>query len=82
MAANLFRAAQTEEKLHRDGIHGKAAANRTHFEVGTEVRQTIRDIGGQMPERLPAVEISRKSAGGFRGQLRAPQSDPADAKVN
>lgn len=33
LAANLFRATQTEEKLRRDNIRGKTKANLTHFEV-------------------------------------------------
>jgi len=60
LAANLFRATQTEEKLRREGIKGKLAANQAHFEVGAKVRQTIRDIGGQMPEHLPAEEDIKK----------------------
>jgi DNA-damage-inducible protein D len=40
MAANLFRATQTEGKLKRDKITGKHNANKTHFEVGKKVRQT------------------------------------------
>lgn len=56
LAANLFRATQTEEKLRRDGIKGKAAANKTHREVGAKVRQTIKELGGTMPEHLPAEE--------------------------
>ncbi len=56
LAANLFRATQTEEKLRRDKIKGKTNANRVHFEVGQKVRQTIKDLGGTMPEDLPAVE--------------------------
>lgn len=56
LAANLFRATQTEEKLRRDGIKGKAAANQTHKEVGAKVRQTIKELGGTMPESLPAEE--------------------------
>ncbi len=60
LAANLFRATQTEEKLRRDKIQGKDAANRTHFEVGRKVRQTIDDIGGVMPERLPPAEDVKK----------------------
>lgn len=54
LAANLFRATQTEEKLKRDGVAGKTAANRTHLEVGRKVRQTIQELGGTMPEKLPA----------------------------
>ncbi len=53
LAANLFRATQTEEKLRREGIQGKDAANRTHFAVGREVRATIERLGGTMPEELP-----------------------------
>jgi DNA-damage-inducible protein D len=53
LAANLFRATQTEEKLRRENIKGKVKANQTHFEVGKKVRQTIKEIGGTMPENLP-----------------------------
>lgn len=60
LAANLFRATQTEEKLRRDKVQGKEAANRTHFEVGRKVRQTIEEIGGVMPERLPPAEDIKK----------------------
>ena len=59
LAANLFRATQTEEKLKRDKIKGKQNANRTHEEIGAKVRQTIKEIGGTMPEDLP-VEDSIK----------------------
>lgn len=62
LAANLFRATQTEEKLRREGIRGKQAANRAHREVGSKVRQTIKDIGGDMPETLPAQEDIKKVA--------------------
>lgn len=58
LAANLFRATQTEEKLRRDGVHGKAQANRTHHDVGRKVRQTIAELGGTMPENLPVPEES------------------------
>lgn len=60
LAANLFRATQTEEKLKRDNVKGKQQANRTHFEVGAKVRKTIHELGGTMPERLPPVESIKK----------------------
>lgn len=60
LAANLFRATQTEEKLRREHIQGKKAANQTHFEVGKKVRQTISELGGTMPEDLPTPEKSVK----------------------
>ena len=56
LAANLFRATQTEEKLKRENIRGKTNANRTHYDVGKKVRQTIEDLGGTMPEDLPTAE--------------------------
>lgn len=58
LAANLFRATQTEEKLRREHIQGKTEANKTHFEVGKKVRQTIAELGGTMPEDLPTPDKS------------------------
>ncbi len=58
LAANLFRATQTEEKLRRDNIKGKDNANKTHLEIGKKVRQTIKEIGGTMPEDLPTPKKS------------------------
>ena len=58
LAANLFRATQTEEKLRRENIQGKAAANQTHYDIGRKVRQTIQELGGTMPEDLPTPEKS------------------------
>jgi len=46
LAANLFRATQTDEKLRRENIRGKEKANQTHYEVGRKVRQTIAELGG------------------------------------
>lgn len=60
LAANLFRATQTDEKLRRENIRGKEAANKTHYEVGKKVRQTIAELGGTMPEDLPTPQKSIK----------------------
>ena len=60
LAANLFRATQAEEKLRREQIVGKAKANQTHYEVGKKVRQTIKDLGGTMPEDLPTADSIKK----------------------
>ena len=60
LAANLFRATQTDEKLRRENVQGKDAANHTHYEVGAKVRQTIAELGGTMPEDLPTPEKSVK----------------------
>ena len=61
LAANLFRATQTDEKLRRDRITGKEKANQVHYEVGKKVRQTIKELGGTMPENLPTPEKSIKT---------------------
>lgn len=60
LAANLFRATQTDEKLRKEHIVGKNAANQTHYEVGKKVRQTIKELGGTMPEDLPTPRKSIK----------------------
>lgn len=60
LAANLFRATQTEEKLRRDQIQGKELANAVHYQVGRKVRQTIKELGGTMPEDLPTPPKSIK----------------------
>ncbi|WAC14596.1 DNA damage-inducible protein D [Dyadobacter pollutisoli] len=60
LAANLFRTTQTDDKLRRENITGKQKANKTHFEVGQKVRQTIQELGGTMPEELPSVESIRR----------------------
>ena len=60
LAANLFRATQTEEKLKREGIKGKEKANQVHKQVGARVRKAIKEIGGTMPEDLPTVESIKK----------------------
>ena len=60
LAANLFRATQTEDKLRRENIKGKDKANQAHFEVGKKVRQTIKELGGTMPESLPSAENIKK----------------------
>ena len=60
LAANLFRATQAEEKLRREKIVDKAKANRAHREVGAKVRQTIKELGGTMPEHLPTAESIKR----------------------
>lgn len=78
LAANLFRATQTEEKLRREGIKGKNAANKTHEDVGRKVRQTIAELGGTMPEDLPVAESIKKLA--VRQERLLKQKDKEDEK--
>ncbi len=72
LAANLFRATQAEEKLRREKITGKDKANRAHREVGAKVRQTIKELGGTMPEELPAVQSIKKLESKAKKALKRP----------
>ena len=60
LADNLFRIVQTEAKLKKDDIKGENNANKTHYEVGSKIRNTIKELGGTMPEDLPTPEKSLK----------------------
>jgi len=73
LAANLFRATQAEEKLRREKITGKDKANKAHREVGAKVRQTIKELGGTMPEELPTVESIKKLESKARKALKKPK---------
>ena len=73
LAANLFRATQTEEKLRRDQIQGKELANAVHYQVGRKVRQTIKELGGTMPEDLTTPPKSIKQI--EKEQKKLPRSD-------
>ena len=61
LAANLFRATQAQAKLKRENILGQDKANKAHHDVGKKVRQTIKELGGTMPEQLPTPESIKES---------------------
>lgn len=56
LAANQFRMTQAREKFARDGVKTEARAILTHEQVGKEVREAIKRIGGTPPENIPAAE--------------------------
>ena len=60
LIANLFRISQTEQKLKRDKIQTEKEANKAHYEVGSKIRNTIKELGGTMPEDLPTPKKSLK----------------------
>lgn len=60
LIANLFRISQTEQKLKRDNIQTEKEANKAHYEVGSKIRNTIKELGGSMPEDLPTPKKSLK----------------------
>ncbi|MBS1775526.1 MAG: DNA damage-inducible protein D [Bacteroidetes bacterium] len=73
LAANLFRATQTEEKLKRENIKGKQNANKTHFEVGKKVRKTIQELGGEMPENLPVADSIKNLSAKAQAEIEKAQ---------
>lgn len=73
LAANLFRATQTEEKLKREKIKGKQNANQAHYEVGKKVRQTIKELGGTMPEDLPTEESIKTIQSSQLKEIQSPK---------
>ena len=60
LADNIFRIAQTDAKLKRDNVDNEYTANLVHYEVGKKVRNTIKELGGTMPEDLPTPQKSLK----------------------
>ncbi len=60
LIANLFRISQTEQKLKNENIKLESDANKTHYEVGKKIRNTIEELGGTMPEDLPTPDKSLK----------------------
>ena len=60
LADNIFRIAQTDAKLKRDNVDNEYTANSIHYEVGKEVRNSIKRLGGTMPEDLSTPNKSLK----------------------
>ena len=60
LIANLFRISQTEQKLRKDNIQNEKEANKAHYQVGSKIRKTIKELGGTMPEDLPTPKKSLK----------------------
>jgi DNA-damage-inducible protein D len=60
LAANQFRMTQARDKLARENIHDQQQAIRTHEQVGKEVRDAIKRIGGDLPEQIPPAEHIKK----------------------
>jgi len=75
LAANLFRATQTEEKIKRENIYGKEKANRAHYDIGAKVRLTIKEMGGTMPESLETPNKSIQQIERQQNKISAPESE-------
>ena len=70
LIANLFRISQTEQKIKNDNIHGESNANKTHYKVGKEIRNTIKKLGGTLPEDLPTPKKSLKELEDRKGEIK------------
>ena len=70
LIANLFRISQTEQKLRKDKINGEKNANLVHYEVGAKIRNTIKELGGTMPEDLPTPKKSLKELEKEKSELK------------
>ena len=60
LGANIFRITQTEALLEKQEEPNEQVATNTHYKVGKAVRDTIKNLGGTMPEELPTPEKSIK----------------------
>ncbi len=86
LAANLFRATQAEDKIRREDIQGKDAANATHFAVGRAVRRFIvEELGGTPPEELPTPadsvqQVERRERARLEREARSRRQPPLFGK--
>ena len=80
LAANQFRMTQTRDKLARDRVNSQHQAIRTHEEVGKEVREAIKRIGGVMPEKIPPAEHISKVEKRIKNTPPLLELDGKDAK--
>lgn len=53
MAANLFVTTQAEGKIRKEDLFGQIACEEAIFSVGKQVRKTIVEINGTLPENQP-----------------------------
>ena len=77
LAANIFRASLTKQKLEREQIKGKDKANQAHHEMGREVRETIIRTGATPPEDLPTPDKSIQQVQKEEQKRLAERSQPS-----
>lgn len=80
LAANQFRMTQTREKLAKERLKGQQKAIETHQQVGKEVRDAIRRIGGTMPEDIKPAEHIKNVEKRLKSSVPKLQLDDKDAK--
>lgn len=79
LIANLFRINQTKQKLLKDNVKTEISANKTHYEVGKEVRNTIEKLGGVMPENCPTPKKSLKELEKERKKIQIKDGNETNA---
>ena len=74
LAANLFRVTQTEERIKSQNITGQSALEKTHFDVGQEVRGIVQKNVGKSPEGLPMEKkigtLKKEVKDGYKTMLK------------
>lgn len=80
LAANQFRMTQTRDKLARERVNNQQQAIRTHEQVGKEVREAIKKIGGTLPENIPPAEPIREVEKRIKSATPKLQLEERDAK--
>jgi len=78
LIVNLFRISQTEQKLKKENIKTEKEANKAHYEVGSKIRKTIKELGGTMPEELPTPNKSLKELEKERKKLEIKENNKND----
>ena len=81
-STSWFVATQTGEKLRRSVAVSTKEADSIHRAVRKKVRQTIRELGGPMPENLPVAECIKKVASRDKKRLKEEQKQiKQEAKI-
>lgn len=79
LAANQFRMTQTRDKLARESVRDQPGAIRTHEQVGKEVREAIKRIGGELPERIAPAEHIKQVEKRLKGAVPKLELEDRDA---
>jgi len=74
LAMNEFRATQTEDMLKRNNVQGETNARNVHQKVGNAVRETVKQLGGTMPEDLPPEQSIKELKKEIKSQKLLPDS--------
>lgn len=84
LAANLFRVTQTEERITNREVKGQVPLEKTHFNVGREVRDMVMRNTGKLPEALPQEkqipDLKKELKEGYKKMLKEDTRGPKETK--